>query len=335
MQFDRFKRRDFITLLGSAAAAWPLAVRAQLPRESMRRIGVLINLAESDPESQTRIAAFREGFGKLGWNEGREVRIEYRWAGGDPDRSRAYAAELVKLKPDVILAGATPSLASLQKETRSVPIVFAQVADPVGAGFVSSLAHPGGNITGFALFEYAIAAKWLELLKEIAPQVTRVAIVHDPENPEAKEYLPVIEAAAQSLGVQVSTSIVRDATEIQGAIEEFTREPNGGLIPLPGPLMGVHRDLIISLTRLWRLPSVFAWRYYPVGGGLASYGVELIDLYRRAASYVDRILKGERPGDLPVQQATKFELVINLRTAKALGLDPPISLLARTDEVIE
>jgi putative ABC transport system substrate-binding protein len=334
MKFDVLKRREFVILLGSAATAWPLLARAQ-QADRVRRIGVLMNLAESDPESQARIAAFREGLGKLGWNEGREVRIEYRWAGGDADRSRAYASDLVKLKPDVILAGATPSLASLQQETSSVPIVFAQVADPVGAGFVSSLAHPGGNITGFALFEYAIAAKWLELLKEIAPQVTRVAIVHDPENPEAKEYLPVIEAAAQSLGVQVFHSVVRDATEIQRAIEEFTREPNGGLIPLPGPLMGVHRDLIISLTKRRRLPSVFAWRYYPIGGGLASYGVELLDLYRRAASYVDRILKGEKPGDLPVQQATKFELVINLKTAKALGLDPPLSLLARTDEVIE
>jgi putative ABC transport system substrate-binding protein len=209
------------------------------------------------------------------------------------------------------------------------------VPDPVGSGFVKSLSRPGGNTTGFMMFEYSLCAKWLELLKEIAPQVTRVAIVHDPENPEAKEYLPVIEAAAQSLGVQVFHSVVRDATEIQRAIEEFTREPNGGLIPLPGPLMGVHRDLIISLTKRRRLQSVFAWRYYPIGGGLASYGVELLDLYRRAASYVDRILKGEKPGDLPVQQATKFELVINLKTAKALGLDPPLSLLARTDEVIE
>jgi putative ABC transport system substrate-binding protein len=327
-------RREFIFTLGGAMVTLPLAARAQ-QADRVRRISVLMNLAESDPESQARIAAFREGLGKLGWNEGREIRIEYRWAGGDADRSRAYASDLVKLKPDVILAGATPSLASLQQETSSVPIVFAQVADPVGAGFVSSLAHPGGNITGFALFEYAIAAKWLELLKEIAPQVTRVAIVHDPENPEAKEYLPVIEAAAQSLGVQVFHSVVRDATDIQRAIEEFTREPNGGLIPLPGPLMGVHRDLIISLTKRRRLPSVFVWRYYPIGGGLASYGVELLDLYRRAASYVDRILKGEKPGDLPVQQATKFELVINLKTAKALGLDPPLSLLARTDEVIE
>jgi putative tryptophan/tyrosine transport system substrate-binding protein len=241
----------------------------------------------------------------------------------------------VKLKPEVIFAGATPSVAVLQRETRSVPIVFAQVADPVGAGFVASLARPGGNITGFASFEYAIAAKWLELLKQIAPQVTRVAVIYDLTNPETKEYLPVIEAAARSFGVQVSISVVRNAAEIERAIEEFTREPTGGLIPLPTPLMAVHRDLIISLAARHRLPNVYAWRYYPMAGGLASYGIDNIELYRRAASYVDRILKGEKPGDLPVQQATKFELVINLKTANTLGLDPPISLLARTDEVIE
>jgi putative tryptophan/tyrosine transport system substrate-binding protein len=328
------RRRTFITLLGGAVASWPLAARAQQP-EKMRRIGVLMNLAERDPEGQARIGALREGLAKLGWTEGRELQIEYRWFAGDPDRARAYAAELVKLKPEVIFAGATPSVAALQRETRSVPIVFAQVADPVGAGFVASLARPGGNITGFASFEYAIAAKWLELLKQVAPQVTRVAVIYDPTNPETKEYLPVIEAAARSFGVQVSISVVRNAAEIERAIEEFAREPNGGLLPLPSPLMVVHRDLIISLAVRHRLPNVFAYRFYPIGGGLASYGIDNIDLYRRAASYVDRILKGEKPGDLPVQQAAKFELVINLKTAKALGLDPPISLLARTDEVIE
>jgi ABC-type uncharacterized transport system substrate-binding protein len=328
------RRREFITLLGGAAAVWPLAARAQQP-EGRRRIGVLMNLAERDPEGQARTGALREGLAKLGWTEGRELQIEYRWFAGDPDRARAYAAELVKLKPEVIFAGATPSVAVLQRETRSVPIVFAQVADPVGAGFVASLARPGGNITGFASFEYAIAAKWLELLNQIAPQVTRVAVIYDLTNPETKEYLPVIEAAARSFGVQLSISVVRNAAEIERAIEEFTREPNGGLIPLPTPLMAVHRDLIISLAARHRLPNVYAWRYYPMAGGLASYGIDNIELYRRAASYVDRILKGEKPGDLPVQQATKFELVINLKTAKALGLDPPISLLARTDEVIE
>jgi putative tryptophan/tyrosine transport system substrate-binding protein len=325
-------RRELIGLLGGAVA-WPLGARGQQP--AMRHVGVLMNLAESDAEGQARIGALREGLAKLGWTEERELQIEYRWFAGDPDRARTYAAELVKLKPEVIFAGATPSVAVLQRETRSVPIVFAQVADPVGAGFVASLARPGGNITGFASFEYAIAAKWLELLKQIAPQVTRVAVIYDLTNPETKEYLPVIEAAARSFGVQVSISVVRNAAEIERAIEEFTREPNGGLIPLPTPLMAVHRDLIISLAARHRLPNVYAWRYYPMAGGLASYGIDNIELYRRAASYVDRILKGEKPGDLPVQQATKFELVINLKTANTLGLDPPISLLARTDEVIE
>jgi putative ABC transport system substrate-binding protein len=334
MQFDRLKRRQFITLVGGAAA-WPLAAHAQQIASKVRRIGVLMNVAESDPVGQARVAAFREGLGKLGWVEGRDVQIEYRWFAGDPERARAYAAELVKLKPDVILAGAAPSLAALQHETRIVPIVFAQVADPVAAGFVTSLARPGGNITGFAQFEYSIGVKWVELLKQIAPQVTRVAVIYDPENPEAKEYLPAIEAAARSFDLRVSIAAVRNAATIERAIDEFTREPNGSLIPVPGPVMATERDLIISLTKLHRLPNVFAWRYYPTSGGLASYGVDNIDLYTRAASYIDRILKGEKPGDLPIQQPSKFELVINLKTAKALGLDPPISLLARTDEVIE
>jgi len=328
------KRREFITLLGGAAA-WPLTARAQQPGR-MRRIGVLMNLAENDPESQARIAAFREGLAKLGWTEGRNVQIKYRWIAGDPDRARTYAAELVKLKPDVIFAATASSLWPLQQETRSVPIVFVQVADPVAAGFIANLARPGGNITGFSQYEYAIGAKWVELLKQIAPQVTRVLIIYDPANTsEATAYLPVMEAAAGSFGLQLSISVVHDAAEIQRAIEEFTREPNGGLIPVPTPLMGVHRDVIISLTRRYRLPNVFAWRYWPIEGGLASYGTDNVELYRRAPSYVDRILKGEKPGDLPVQQPTKFELVINLKTAKELGLDPPISLLARTDEVVE
>jgi putative tryptophan/tyrosine transport system substrate-binding protein len=308
--------------------------RAQQP-ERVRRVGVLMNLTENDSEGQARIAAFREGLGKLGWTEGREVQIEYRWTGGDLDRARAYAIELVKLKPDVILAATTSSLVALQRETRSVPIVFAQVADPVGAGFVTSLARPGGNITGFAQWEYAIGGKWMELLKQIAPQVTRVAVMYDPANPETKGFLPVIEVAARSFGVQVSVSAVRNDAEIERAIEEITREPNGGLIPLPSPLMAVHRDLIISLATRHRLPNVYAYRYYPISGGLASYGSDNIDAYRGASLYVDRILRGEKPGDLPIQQAAKFELVINLKTAKALDLDPPISLLARTDEVIE
>jgi putative ABC transport system substrate-binding protein len=239
------------------------------------------------------------------------------------------------MTPDIIFAAPASSLAPLQRETRTVPIVFAQVSDPVGAGFVTSLARPGGNITGFALYEYAIGTKWLELLNEIAPQVTRVAIIYEQANPESEKFLPVIEAAAQSFGIQVSISAVRDGAEIKRAIEEFAGGSNGGLIPLPGPQMAVHRDLIISLAMAHRLPNVYAFRYYPIGGGLASYGTDNIDLYRRAASYVDRILKGEKPGDLPVQQASKFELVINLKTAKALGITVPLPLLGRADEVIE
>jgi putative ABC transport system substrate-binding protein len=273
---------------------WPFAVRAQ-QADHMRRIGVLMNLTERDSEGQARIAAFREGLGRLGWSESREVQIEYRWAGGDPDRARAYAAELVKLTPDVIFAATTSSLALLQRETHSIPIVFAQVLDPVGAGFVASMARPGGNMTGFANYEYAIGAKWLEPLKEIAPQITRVAIIYDEANPESKKFQPVIEARSRSLGVQASISAVRDIVEIERAIEEIAREPNGGLIPLPSPLIAVHRDLIILLATRHRLPNVYAYRYYPISGGLASYGVDDIDLYRRAASYVDRILKGEQP----------------------------------------
>jgi putative ABC transport system substrate-binding protein len=329
------KRREFITALAGAAAAWPLSARAQ-QGDRMRRIGVLMNLAERDPEGQARIAAFRDGLAKLGWTEGRELHIEYRWFAGDAVRARAYAAELVKLKPEVIFASATSSLVPLQRETRSVPIVFAQLTDPVGGGFVASLARPGGNITGFGQYEYSIGAKWVELLKQIAPQVTRVAVIYDEANQsEAQGTLPVVEAAARSFRMQIAAYAVRDAAEIERAIQEFTREPNGGLIPLPAPVTAVHRDLIISLATRHRLPNVYAYRYYPASGGLASYGIDNIDLYRRAASYVDRILKGEKPGDLPIQQATKFELVINLKTAKALGLDPPISLLARTDAVIE
>jgi putative tryptophan/tyrosine transport system substrate-binding protein len=332
MQFGQLKRREFITLL-VGGAVWPLPAHSQ-QRERMRRIGVLMGLRENDSEGQTRIAAFREALEKLGWTEHRELRIEYRWTAGDPDRARAYAAELVQLKPDVIFAAPSSAMAAL-RQTRSVPIVFAQVSDPLGEGWVASLARPGGNVTGFALFEFAIGVKWLELLKQIAPQVSRVAILYDPANPEWRKFLPPIEAAASSLQVQLSIYRVRDNIEIQHSIEEFAREPNGGLIPLPSPSVVTHRDLLISLASRHRLPNVYAYRYYPINGGLASYGTDVVDLYRRAASYIDRILKGENPGDLPIQQATKFELVINLKTAKAMGLDPPISLLARTDEVIE
>jgi putative ABC transport system substrate-binding protein len=328
------RRRDFITLVGGATVAWPITARAQQP-DRVWRIGVLMDLAESDPEGQAYVAAFQEGLQKLGWTDGRNVRINLRWGAGEPDRLRAYAAELVGLKPDVIAAGATSALASLQQATRTIPIVFAQVSDPVHGGFVASLAHPGGNITGSALYEYAIVVKWLELLKQIAPRVDRVAVIYDPANITSAGQLREIETGAPSFGVRLSASPVRDAGEIERAVEAFASEPNGGLIVLPNSVTNVHRELIIALAAKNRLPAVYAYRVQVTSGGLASYGVDIRDLYRRAASYVDRIFKGEKPADLPVQFATKFELVINLKTAKALGLDPPISLLARTDEVIE
>jgi ABC-type uncharacterized transport system substrate-binding protein len=334
MQLDQLKRRDFISLLSGAAAAWPLTARAQQP-DRMRRIGVLMVLAESDPEGQAYVAAFQEGLQKLGWTDDRNVRIDTRWGAGEPDRLRAYAAELVGLKPDVIAAGATSALAALQQLTPTIPIVFAQVSDPVHSGFVASLVHPGGNITGFALYEYAMALKWLELLKQIAPRVDRVAVIYDPANIAAAGQLREIETGAPSFGVRLSAFPVRDAGEIERAVEAFAPEPNGGLIVLPNPVTTVHRELIIALAAKHRLPAVYAYRVHVTSGGLASYGVDIRDLYRRAASYVDRILKGEKPADLPVQFATNFVMVINLKTAKALGLDPPISLLARTDEVIE
>ena len=332
------RRREFVALLCGAPAVslvfQPLAARGQ-QTDGIRRIGVLVSPAETDPEGQARIAAFRKRLQELGWTEGRNIQVEYRWTGGSADRLRRYAAELVRLKPDVILAGATTALAALQKATQTIPIVFAQVTDPVGAGFVKSLAQPGGNITGFTQHDFTIAVKWLELLKQIAPRVSRVAILYDPTNPATSGYLRAIEPAAPNFGVQVSPAAARDKSEVAAALQAFAEQPNGGLIVLPGPVGQVNRELVIALTARYGLPAVYPFRYHVDGGGLASYGVDNIDLYRRAAEYVDRILKGERPADLPVQNATKFELVINLRTAKALGLDVSPSLLAGADEVIE
>jgi len=327
------KRRDFITLIGAATAAWPLATRAQQAGQ-LRRICVLMTMDEGDPQGENWLAAFREGLQKLGWNDG-NTRLDIRWGSGQAERLRAAAIELVGLKPDVVVAGATASLVSLKQATQTIPIVFVQVSDPVRGGFVPSVAHPGGNVTGFALYEYAIAAKWLELLKQLTPAVNRVAALYDPTNLSNLNQLPEIESRAPALGVRSSAFAVRDAADIENAIATFAREPNGGLMVLPNPVTTVHRALIVALAAKHRLPDVSAYRFHVTDGGLASYGVDVPDLYRRAASYVDRILKGEKPGELPVQFATKFELVINLKTAKALGLDPPISLLARTDEVIE
>ena len=327
------RRRQFLSLIG-ASCIWPLAAHAQQP-ERIRRIGVVLALSEQDAEIQTRIAAFRKELERLGWREGRNLHVEYRWAAADPNLKRTYVAELVAQKPDLIFAAPTSMAAAVQRETRSIPVVFAQVADPVAEGLVNSLAHPGGNITGFSHFEFGIGAKWLEVLKEIAPNVTRVAVMYDPANPASTAYLPLMEAAARALVLDIVSSPTRDDTEIERVMNALAGEPNGGLILIPGPLMGARHRLIISLANRHRLPSIFSFRYYPADGGLASYGVDLVDLYRHAAGYIDRILRGEKPADLPVQGPTRYELVINTKTAKSLALTVPPTLLARADEVIE
>ena len=327
------KRRAFITLLGGAAAAWPLAARAQQPNR-MRRIGVFMNLASDDAEGQARNAAFLQGLQEAGWAVGRNVRIEYRWGAGDPELFRRYAAELVALAPDVILASGA-SMYALQQVTREVPIVFVQVPDPVGAGIVLSMARPGRNATGFTPFEYGVSAKWLELLKEIAPRVTRAAVVRDPAIPTGTGQLGAIQSVAPSFGVELSPVDVRDVREIEGTVAAFARGSNGGLIVTASALAVVHREVIITLATRYKLPAVFFLRSFVTDGGLISYGPDSMDQFRRAAGYVDRILKGEKPADLPVQAPTKYELVINLKTARALGLDVPPTLLARADEVIE
>ncbi|MEA2794460.1 MAG: hypothetical protein QOI87_1840 [Bradyrhizobium sp.] len=328
------KRREFIALLGGAATPWPRNALAQQP-ERMRRIGVLVPLAADDPDMQIRIAAFQQQLQQLGWTDGRNVKIEYRWNGSDPERSRRHAAELAALAPDVIFATGNSTVAPLLQATRSVPIVFAIIPDPVGAGFVDSLARPGGNATGFVVFEYGISGKWLEFLKQIAPDVARVAVLRDAALAAGIGQFAAIQSVAPSLGVELSAINVRDAAEIERAIAVFARLSNGGLIVTASGLSVVHRDLIIALAARHKLPAVYWQSLYIQGGGLLSYGPNTIDEYRRAASYVDRILKGERPADLPVQAPTRYEIVINLKTAKALGLDVPSTLLARADEVIE
>jgi putative ABC transport system substrate-binding protein len=327
------RRREFIKLV-SGAVAWPLAASAQ-QAERVRRIGVLMGLAEGDPEGQTRVSAFRQSLQKLGWTEGRNILIDHRWAAGDASRARMYAEEIVQLAPDVIFAGATTALTPLRRATNTIPIVFAQVSDPVGAGFVESLARPGGNITGFTQYEYAVGVKWLELLKEIAPHVARVAVIYDPANPSAAGFLRPIETEAPTFGLQVATYAARESVEFEGAIDACAGEPNGGLVVLASAPATIHRERIVARAAKHRLPAVYPYRLFAVSNGLISYGVDNIDMYRRAASYIDRILKGEKPADLPVQQATKYELVLNLKTAKALGLEIPQTLLARADEVIE
>jgi putative tryptophan/tyrosine transport system substrate-binding protein len=328
------KRREFITLFGGAAAAWPLAAHAQ-QTERMRRIGVLMNVAADDPEAQARNVAFLQGLHELGWTDDRDVRIDYRWAAGDADRLRRYAAELVALAPDVVLASGTSTVGPLQRASGTVPIVFAGVTDPVGAGFVNSVARPGSNATGFISFEYGLSGKWLELLKQIAPGVTRVAVLRDPEISGGTGQFGAIQSVASSFGVELSPINVRDAGEIERAIAAFARSSNGGLILTASGLAFVHRDLIIALAARHKLPTIYYYRIFVSAGGLVSYGPDPHNQYRLAASYVDRILKGEKPADLPVQAPTKYELAINLKTAKTLGLEIPSSVLALADEVIE
>jgi putative ABC transport system substrate-binding protein len=327
-------RRQFITVLGGVAAAWPFTVRAQ-QGDRVRRVGIFMDLSEQDAEGQTRVAAFRKGLQDLGWTEGRNVKFDYRWAAGDPARMRHYATELVGLAPDVIMNGGLPTLVAMQQETHTIPIVFAQVLDPVGAGFVESLARPGGNITGFVSFEYTMAGKWLMTLKEIAPHVTQIAAIRDLASPSEMGMLGAIQAVMPTFAMPFIAVGGRDAVEFERAIEAFAREPNGGLIILPSPNTLVHRRAIMALAARRRLPAIYPYGFFAREGGLVSYGIVPSDNFRRAAASVDRILKGANPGEIPVQVPTKFELVINLKTAKELRLDVPSSLLASANEVIE
>jgi putative tryptophan/tyrosine transport system substrate-binding protein len=327
-------RREFLSALGGTVVSWPITGRAQQP-ERMRRIGVLMALAADDPEGQARLAAFVQGLQESGWTDGRNVRIDTRWAAGDADRFRKYAAELIALAPDVILASGGTGVGALLQATRTVPIVFTQTNDPVGAGYVESLARPGGNATGFTNMEYGMSGKYLELLKEIVPRMARAAVLRDPTIPQGIGQFSAIQAVAPSLGVEVRPIDVHDAAEIERAVTTFARSANGGLIVTGSALTAVHRDLIIMLAGQNKLPAVYWERFFVTGGGLMSYGPDSIDPHRRAAEYVDRILKGAKPADLPVQAPVKYELVINLKTARALGLDVPATLLGRADEVIE
>jgi putative tryptophan/tyrosine transport system substrate-binding protein len=325
------RRREFIAGLG---VAWPLAARGQQSGQ-MRRVGVLMATVQDDPDAQARLAALRQALQELGWTDGRNVLVDYRWAGTDLDRMRAYAAELVALTPDVILAHSPPGIMAAQRQTRTVPLVFVMVPAPVEIGLVASLTHPGGNITGLTHFETAMAGKWLEILREISPGLTRVAFLLHPEHPAWAGYASMIEAAASSFGIAVSPAGARDAVGIERALEAFAREPNGGLMVLPDNFTQVHRELIIALAARYRLPAIYPFRYFPASGGLISYGVDTTDVFRRAATYIDRILRGANAGDLPVQAPVKFELVVNLKTARAHGITIPATFLLRADEVIE
>jgi ABC-type uncharacterized transport system substrate-binding protein len=331
---NRVKRREFITLASGAVIVWPLAARAQQP-DRARRLGVLIPFSESDPETQARLAAFKQAMQNLGWQDGRTLRSEYRFTGGNIEQTRAAATELVALAPDVIVAYANPAVSALMPMTRTIPIVFTQVSDPVGSGFVESLTRPGGNITGFHSFEPPIGGKWLELLKQIAPDLRRAAVVHDPRIAANVSFLRAAEAVSSSFGMTVTSAGVHDAADIERAITSFAQEPNGGLIVAPAPPTFVRRDLIIALAERFRLPAIYSYRFFVISGGLFSFGFEGIEQFQQAASYVDRILRGANPADLPLQLPTRYQLVINLKSAKAIGLSIPESFLLRADEVIE
>jgi putative ABC transport system substrate-binding protein len=327
------RRREFITLVGSTAVAWPLAARAQ--PATVRRIAALMNISADDPEAPALIGAFSQGLSERGWSIGQNIRIDYRWYAGNVDVARKYAAELIALTPDAILVSGTPGMAAMQRATRTVPIVFTRIADPIGAGFVDNLARPGGNITGFMIFEYSLSGKWLELLKQIAPRLTRAAVLRDQSNPSGIAQFGAIQALAPSLGVQVSPLSVGTADEIANAIGAFARTANGGLIITGSAAVTGYLHLIIKLAAQYKLPAIFNDPFIISSGALICYGPDRIDQFRRAAEYIDRILKGEKPGDLPVQSPVKYQLAINLKTAKALGLDVPAQLLASADEVIE
>jgi ABC-type uncharacterized transport system substrate-binding protein len=331
---DSTTRRKCITLIGGAAAAWPFAAPAQ-QGERLRRVAVLMSVDADGPDGQARVAAFLKGLQDLGWTDGRNVRIDLRWGAGDAERTRRQVAELVALGPDVILASGDHPVVASQQATRTVPIVFAMVADPVGAGFVENLAHPGGNMTGFALYEYNLSSKWPELLKEIAPGIKRVAVIREAGTAAGTGQFAGIQAGAPGLGLELSPIDVRDVGEMERAVGAFSRYPNGGMVVTGSAQSAVHRDLIVALAARHKLPAVYVARFFVIAGGLISYGPDFLDEHRRAAGYVDRILKGEKPADLPVQAPTKYELIINRKTAKALGLEVPPSLLARADEVIE
>ncbi len=328
-------RREFITLLGGAAAAWPLAARGQQPAR-VRRIAVLLRIAQDDPDAQRDLQVFRKGLWELGWTVGNNILIEYRYANADPAQIQTYAAELVGLPAEVVLAGGSFPLAALRQETRTTPIVFVRVADPISQGFVASLAHPGANVTGFSSLEYDLSGKWLALLKGIAPHLVRVALMFNPPTaPYGSGFLRSFETAAPSFAVKSIGALIHDPAEIEGTMSVLGSGADGGLIVLPDAFTDVHREQIIALAARHRVPTIYGYRYFTAAGGLISYGPNSADMYRRAAAYVDRILKGEKPADLPVQRTTTFELAINLKTAKALGLDVPANLLALVDEVIE